>query len=82
MANVGLERESPIRGRVLKLCMYHTNCTTTFGRLVYNLLLLIHMRPANQPTTTGVAFCHKTFTELLLHEPAGNWHSRRDTFKT
>jgi len=34
------------------------------GSKVHNLSLLSHMQPANQPTATGVALCHKTAGDL------------------
>jgi len=39
--------------------LYALKITKWFRRYVYRLLLLFYMRPANQPTITGVALCHK-----------------------
>jgi hypothetical protein len=35
------------------LQIFHNN----LGSYVYHLLLFFHVRPANQPTTTGVYLC-------------------------
>ena len=38
---------------------YKVNFIFTFTFYVCHLLLFVHVRPANQPTVTGVALCNK-----------------------
>jgi hypothetical protein len=42
------------RARICKLWKLHSN----FSSWVYDPLLILHVRPAAQPTVTGVALCH------------------------
>ena len=47
-------------GYICKLCTYYQNYTVIMGEgEIFHLLLLFHMRPANQVTLQGVTTCHK-----------------------
>ena len=60
------------RGRIFKLCMHYENNATVLGGQVYHLLLFLRMRPANQPTISGVALCHQKFGRpWLRHRNSG-----------
>ena len=47
------------RCHICKLCMYYEKLHSNLGGLVYHLLLFVYMRPAKQPTVTGVTPYHK-----------------------